>query len=136
MRELAVPRRASCSVRFQKKSGGQEIGAFAHLLGELPEKVRAGLAALGIELIHRVHMLLAEPGAALPETERAGHHKLIQLLRKTAPRDFIKRLRVGDIGFMQLLRGAFPGCRHGAVSFSAARTDGNYALIIQQFFHL
>ena len=101
----------------------QEIGAFAHLLGELPEKVRAGLAALGIELIHRVHMLLAEPGAALPETERAGHHKLIQLLCKTAPRDFIKRLRVGDIGFMQLLRGAFPGCRHGAVSFFC-RPDG------------
>mgnify|MGYP007077072940 CR=1 FL=1 len=62
----------------------QEIGAFAHLLGELPEKVRAGLAALGIELVHRVHMLLAEPRAALPEAERTGHHKLIQLLRKTA----------------------------------------------------
>ena len=118
--------RAAASVllrQIPEEERRQEIGAFAHLLGELPEKVRAGLAALGIELVHRVHMLLAEPGAALPETERAGHHKLIQLLRKTAPRDFIKRLRVGDIGFMQLLRGAFPGCRHGAVSFFC-RPDG------------
>ena len=99
----------------------QKAGAPAYLLGKLPEQKRAALAALGIELVHGVHVLLAEPGASFPETERTGYNKFVQLLRETAPRYFIKRLRIGDIGFVQLLRGALPRRGHGFFSFRVGR---------------
>ena len=79
---------------------------------EVPEQPGAALAALGVELVGGVHVLLGDGAAAPPEPEGAVGHELVQLARRGAAGDAVKGLCVGGVYLVQLLRRAMPGCGH------------------------
>ena len=92
---------------------GQEDLPLADGAREGPEHpLGLGLVA-GIDLVCHFHMALGDAAAPAPQIQGALGHELIELLGHGRAAEPVKGVGIGGIDFMELLRGAGPGGRHG-----------------------